>query len=452
MENTTNLDLPYIMPSQAQKHVTHNEALELLDALVQCAVAGRTLASAPPEPQEGARWIVPPGADGEWAERDGAIAVWRDGGWRFLVPKEGWIAWVLDEHALVSWTGAAWQKVTAELPPLQNLALLGVGTEADAANPFSARLNKALWTARPAGDGGNGDLRYTMNKEGAANVLSLLMQSNWSGRAEIGLVGGDDLTIKVSTDGSAWKEALRIDRQSGRVTLPYTNTLRDAVFNLLPDSGRFAGNSSKDLAIGAFSFPSYLTISNGTTAADGGKFIHNNTDYGGTAGALPAVVKDLVDTIRNSGRRRYGPEFYVAQMTMGSGTTTASTPIDGNIYYISTYFGQKPRLPSQTFHMYVRALDAPVAWIREGAGQTFVRNGSRSQAHQVIAPEDGWVSMTLQDEELPYSSYGYIPRPLMLYARAAGHRYLLACPALIPGITEVDDNVGIVVGINSWLP
>ena len=27
MEQTANLQLPYIMPSQAQKHVTHNEAV-----------------------------------------------------------------------------------------------------------------------------------------------------------------------------------------------------------------------------------------------------------------------------------------------------------------------------------------------------------------------------------------------------------------------------------------
>ena len=31
---TTHLLLPYILASQAQKHVTHNEALRLLDAMV----------------------------------------------------------------------------------------------------------------------------------------------------------------------------------------------------------------------------------------------------------------------------------------------------------------------------------------------------------------------------------------------------------------------------------
>jgi hypothetical protein len=36
-EATPNLTLPYIMPSQAQKHVTHHEAIRALDALVQIA-------------------------------------------------------------------------------------------------------------------------------------------------------------------------------------------------------------------------------------------------------------------------------------------------------------------------------------------------------------------------------------------------------------------------------
>lgn len=34
-DSTTNLLLPYLMAAQAQKHVTHNEALRLLDGLVR---------------------------------------------------------------------------------------------------------------------------------------------------------------------------------------------------------------------------------------------------------------------------------------------------------------------------------------------------------------------------------------------------------------------------------
>lgn len=450
MENTVNLDLPYIMPSQAQKHVTHNEALELLDALVQCAVVDRDLTAPPTAPQEGARYIVASGASGAWEGQAGDIALWRDGGWRFLAPQQGWTVWAIDEQALVYWTGAAWQLATGILPPLQNLALLGVGTEADTDNPFAAKLNKALWTALRASEGGDGDLRYTLNKEGSADVLSLLMQSNWSGRAEIGLVGDDDLTIKVSADGAAWKEALRIDRQSGRVAMAHTNILTDAVFNLLPDSGRFAGNSAKAGPVGAFSKPSYLALSNATTAADGGKFISDNTDYGGAAGTLAPAVKELIDTIRAPSYRRLGAEFRVAEMTMGGGTS-APLSLGGNTYYLSAYIAATPRLPAQTFHAYVRALDAPVVW-RAEAGQVLVRNGTKSTTSQIIAPQDGWVSIAMQDAIPPFSSYNHYPYMMTLYARGTGDRYLLACLTLTPGITEVSPNVGIVNGINGWLP
>lgn len=34
-DQTPNLSLPFILPAQAQKHVTHNEAIELLDMVVQ---------------------------------------------------------------------------------------------------------------------------------------------------------------------------------------------------------------------------------------------------------------------------------------------------------------------------------------------------------------------------------------------------------------------------------
>jgi hypothetical protein len=41
MSNSTHLLLPYVLTAQAQKHVTVNEALRLLDGLVQLAVLER---------------------------------------------------------------------------------------------------------------------------------------------------------------------------------------------------------------------------------------------------------------------------------------------------------------------------------------------------------------------------------------------------------------------------
>ena len=102
---------------------------------------------------------------------------------------------------------------------LQNIALLGVGTTADATNPLSAKLNNALWVAKTVAEGGDGHLRYKMSKESAAKTLSLLLQTNFSGRAEIGLTGDDDFHFKVSADGASWLDALIVNKSTAKLTL-----------------------------------------------------------------------------------------------------------------------------------------------------------------------------------------------------------------------------------------
>ncbi len=215
MTTTPNLDLPFIEGAQAQKHVTHNEALSRLDAVVMLSVLDRDAAVPPVAPQEGDRFIVKaPGLD-EFSGHDHKVAYYATGGWSFLEPRPGWLCHVEDENALVVWNGSVWQSAVISL---QDLELLGIGTSADAVNPLAAKLNKTLWTAKAVSEGGTGDLRFTLNKEASANTLSLLMQTAYSGRVEIGLAGDDDLRFKVSSDGSSWLDALRIDRSSGAVT------------------------------------------------------------------------------------------------------------------------------------------------------------------------------------------------------------------------------------------
>jgi len=108
MDTTPNLSLPYIAAAQAQKHVTHNEALRALDAVVQLMVLDKDLASPPGTPADGARYIVAPGPTGAWAGQAGKIAASQDGAWTFHTPREGWLAWAADEDALYVWSGTAW--------------------------------------------------------------------------------------------------------------------------------------------------------------------------------------------------------------------------------------------------------------------------------------------------------------------------------------------------------
>ena len=112
---TPNLALPYIAAVQAQKHVIHNAALDLLDGLVQLSVKDRDLAAPPASPAEGDRYIVAAGATGAWAGWDGDVAMFSGGAWLRLQAREGWRVWVEDEAALIVRSGGAWTKLEAAL-------------------------------------------------------------------------------------------------------------------------------------------------------------------------------------------------------------------------------------------------------------------------------------------------------------------------------------------------
>lgn len=216
MTETTHLGLPYLAAAQAQKHVTHNEALRRLDVVVQLAVLDATLTTPPASPSEGDRYIVADGATGAWAGQGGAIAAFVDGAWLFLAPAAGWTAFDRAADALLIRHDDEWVAAGSFLGAVTRF---GVNAAADDTNRLAVRSNAVLFTGIEAGDGGTGDVRFVVNKEAEADTASLLFQSGWSGRAEVGLAGDDDLVFKVSEDGAAWTEAIRIDKASGRATL-----------------------------------------------------------------------------------------------------------------------------------------------------------------------------------------------------------------------------------------
>jgi hypothetical protein len=359
---TTHLLLPYILASQAQKHVTHNEALRLLDAMVQLSVLDRMRTTPPISPVDGDRHIVASGATGLWAGWDLNVAFWVDGVWMRLVPRPGWLAWIAAEATLVVWNGSAWDAVgepvdvsdaifslvndadptkkaafslsgistgttrTFTLPNTSSELAILAGTQSFSGNKtFSGTLTasgtvtvsaaaatigtatstatygmgtgatttgisktlnlgtggasgsttvvnigsatagasgttvintptvtfanavtqvgmpQANLTAQLLGLGGatadsynrisvntpamlfnnaGAGIEATVNKAAAGNDAAFAFKTGFSARALIGLLGSDDFSFKVSPDGSAFYEAIRIDRTNGRVELP----------------------------------------------------------------------------------------------------------------------------------------------------------------------------------------------------------------------------------------
>lgn len=216
MDETPNLRLPYIMAAQAQKHVTHNEAIRALDAILHLSVRDRDLAAPPGSPIDGDRYIVAAPATGDWTAHENEIAAFQDGAWMFYPPREGWTAWLADENAAVVWDGAAWVAIGSGGGSGSNPAMLGINATADATNRLAVSAPASLFSHEGSGH------QIKINKASASDTASTLYQTGFEGRAEMGLTGDDDFHFKVSPDGAAWNEAIVIARDTGTVTFPNT--------------------------------------------------------------------------------------------------------------------------------------------------------------------------------------------------------------------------------------
>lgn len=224
---THHLNLPYLAPAQAQKHVTLNEALRHIDAVMHIAVISRDMATPPLDPAEGDRFLVADQATDVWAGHSGKIAAYQDGAWAFHIPRSGWIIWCESTQSTLIFNGTTWlplgEQGTSPISPSLFAENLGVNTQADSVNRLAVKSDAVLLSHDDVTPG-SGDLRVNVNKAGATQTAALLFQNNYAAHAEIGLTGDNDLHFKVSSDGSTFHEALQIDHQTGRVRLPQTPT------------------------------------------------------------------------------------------------------------------------------------------------------------------------------------------------------------------------------------
>jgi hypothetical protein len=108
MVQTDRLGLPLLAAGQAQKEVTHNEALGLIDVGIQPVVESADLSTPPGSVTPGQCWVVASSASGAWLGHEGAVAAWTAGGWLFATPQNGWRAWAVDRGNMIRFDGVAW--------------------------------------------------------------------------------------------------------------------------------------------------------------------------------------------------------------------------------------------------------------------------------------------------------------------------------------------------------
>ncbi|MEO0791308.1 MAG: DUF2793 domain-containing protein [Pseudomonadota bacterium] len=267
MQTTANLRLPFLAAAQAQKHVTVNEAFRGLDTLCQLVVQSLGLDEPPTDPASGETFIVGASPIADWAGHGGEIATFQDGAWAFHAPQPGWQAYDLSARQVLVYQDETWAPLSQSG---EMASRFGVNTMADNTNRLAVKSDAVLISHDDVTPG-TGDIRQTLNKSTGGATGSLIFQTGYQERAEIGLPSGDDFQIKVSGDGASWNTALHINRTSGRIGFP-SGGVRELLEGPRTYFIRQDGNDAND----------------GRTNSSGGAFRTIAAAYGAVAGAIDA--------------------------------------------------------------------------------------------------------------------------------------------------------------------
>jgi hypothetical protein len=337
-DTSPRLSLPYIAPAQAQKHVTHNEAVQRLDVLAQLTLEGTDQSTPPAAPQAGQVWALGANPVQDWAGQPGALAAFMNGGWLFIAPHVGWQAIDLDDGLLKVWTGSAWAPPATE--PVQGIEGIGINASYDAFNRLVVASEASLFSHAGAGH------QIKVNKAAVADTASLLFQTGFLGRAEMGTAGNDAFSIKVSADAVTWNTGLSFNAANGRALAPsglqvtgvlsgtaVTQSSTDSTAGRLLKTGDFGMGSVNPPVIANMNSPTtpfgqYRTTSTQTvgTFPTGQTFGHVMV-FGSSSSDLIQLFANVLDDLLFMRRYRASAGGWQPWRTFWS---TANTTVDAN--------------------------------------------------------------------------------------------------------------------------
>ena len=430
--------LPYIMPGQAQKHVTHNEALRALDALLHMSVISRDVAAPPSTVNEGDFYVIGASPSGVFSDYANHIAGFVDGAWMFYPPIQGLIVNIEEEAICLIWRGAAWAEFSSGAPidvEALTFDIFGINADADTFNRFVLSSDASLFNHNGAGH------QLKINKAAPDETASLLFQSSFSGRAEMGLSGEDDFSLKVSAEGGDFKFAMRADAVSGAVNFPNSpHLIQPVIFNMFGDGGRFGGKPEPlDVRLNnGFSAPDYIRSFNGSVIVEGDKYIDNSDNFGGNRGAMPSHMEDLAQRFKpgaSSSVLRYGTELYTLDITAGTGTSGPLT-LGGVTAYLAIGGLRFPMPPRYTLSFWIRSVSGTCIAANNDQTRLFI-NGYEQADDTALATDGGWHHIERLVSYTPSQFVGYEANPYRIYA-VPGSVFQIAAPVLFPGTLAAD--------------
>lgn len=231
---TTKLQLPELAASQSQPEVPVNLANRRLEAAVQLSVLDKDLTAPPVSPPAGAYYIVGSPATGAWAGHETEVAFLVNSTWTFLLPIDGWLAWVQDEQVHYKFDGLTdeqWEEFEAGSPGGSGSITVG---DATGSPTFEvASVTRLMFASATVTDQGDGQALVTPTASAANGNGTLTTTTSSSGTLTIDHSAGGDFTTTLGenvttvthsnvTNGAANWFTLRIvqDGTGGRTFAP----------------------------------------------------------------------------------------------------------------------------------------------------------------------------------------------------------------------------------------
>jgi hypothetical protein len=287
MVQTTRLQLPLIAAAQAQKHVTHNEAVMRLDALVQMNAKSYTVSAQPGSPADGDLYLLPAGKTGtDWGgAANHAVAHYYDGIWHFYAPVAGWLSFIGDTARLVTYNGTSWGDLVSP-----GAAAAADGTASAPGFAFASDTNTGLYRigADQLGIATGGTLRKTISTTAETGTLPRLGPDGSAAAPAVsfsadtdnglyrigtnnpGMAAGGSLVESWATAGITrpLQPAFQVYNHAGQTNLTdagYTTITFDT--ETFDRGGNFASNTFTAPVTGLYQFSVILRLGDlGTTA------------------------------------------------------------------------------------------------------------------------------------------------------------------------------------------